>query len=71
MPLTMQCLSSNTDPTIVYIYTYLNRCMFVSVVLNVLHNMEDYKDILMLEQLAIQYQNEAESSRHWVPYLQV
>jgi len=35
------------------------------------HNMEDYTNILKLEELIIKYQKKAESSREWVHHLQV
>ncbi|KAF6030844.1 hypothetical protein EB796_010846 [Bugula neritina] len=34
------------------------------------HNMEDYTNILKLEELTIKYQKKAESSRNWVHHLQ-
>jgi len=33
--------------------------------------MEDYTNILKLEELTIEYQNNAETSRNWVHHLQV
>jgi len=35
------------------------------------HNMEDYSNILKLEELTIKYQKKAESSKDWVHHLQV
>ncbi|KAF6030868.1 hypothetical protein EB796_010831 [Bugula neritina] len=35
------------------------------------HNMEDYTNIIKLEELTIKYQKKAESSRNWVHHLQV
>ncbi|KAF6037529.1 hypothetical protein EB796_004145 [Bugula neritina] len=35
------------------------------------HNMENYTNIVKLEELTIKYQKKAESSRNWVHHLQV
>jgi len=42
-----------------------------SIICDSYHNMEDYTNILKLEELTIKYQKKAESSRNWVHPLQV